>query len=252
MQGYNEEFAYVYAMRWSFFARDVAPRIRAFYERSRTGAHRGKVLDLACGTGELAAYMLEHGYEVIGLDLSPAMLIHARERTRTYVEQGKARFVEGDAADYSLGEQVDLALSTFDALNHLPDLKALRGCFASTYTALSAGGWFIFDLNTRLGLNRWSSINIQEDDDLVLITRGVVAHAEGRAYTQISGFLQQEDGHYKRFGEVVYNTMFDLADVETALKDHGFRHVHFAEAQALDKPLTDPERYGRVFVLAQK
>ncbi len=250
MQGYNEGFAYVYAMRWTFFARDVAPRIRDFYERK--GNHEKTVLDLACGTGELATYLLDHDYEVIGLDLSPAMLIHAREKARAYVREGKARFLEGDAADYVLDQQVGLVVSTFDALNHLADMEALTGCFASTFNALTTGGWFIFDLNTRLGLNRWSSIDVQEDDDLVLITRGVVMHEEGRAYTQISGFLQQEDGLYNRFSEVVYNTIFDLADVEAALRDEGFRHVHFAQGEALDKPVMEPESYGRIFVIAQK
>jgi SAM-dependent methyltransferase len=252
MQGYNEEFAYIYAMRWNFFAREVAPRIRAFYEGTPMGSRQKTVLDLACGTGELAAYLLEHGYRVIGLDLSPAMLVHARENTRAYVDTGTARFIEGDAANYSLDEPVGLVVSTFDALNHLPNWEALKRCFASTFDALTTGGWFIFDLNTRLGLNRWGSINIQEDDDLVLITRGVVAHDEGRAYTQISGFLQQDDGLYKRFSEVVYNTIFDLAAVKAALNEKGFRHVHFAQPQALDESLTDPEDYGRIFVIAQK
>ena len=239
-------------MRWTFFARDVAPRIRAFYEQTPAGRHRKTVLDLACGSGDLAAYLLEHGYTVIGLDLSPAMLIHAQEKTAAYVEKGRARFIEGDAANYVLDEQVGLVISTFDALNHLPDLEALKGCFASTFDALADEGWFIFDLNTRMGLNRWASINIQEDEDLVLITRGLVAHDEGRAYTQISGFLRQEDGLYKRFSEVVYNTIFDLEDVETSLRDAGFRHVHLAQAEALDEPVRDPELYGRIFIVAQK
>jgi SAM-dependent methyltransferase len=252
MQGYGEGFANIYAMRWNFFARDVAPRIRAFYEGTQMATLNNTVLDLACGTGDLAVYLLEHGYKVIGLDLSPAMLGHAREKAMRYVEQGKARFIEGNAADYVLDEQVGLVISTFDALNHLPDLDALAGCFSSTLNVLKTGGWFIFDLNTTLGLNRWASMNVQEDEDLVLITRGVVAHEEWRAYTQISGFLRQDDGLYTRFSEVVYNTIFSLTDVEAALRDKGFRHVHFAHADALDKPVTDPENYGRIFVVAQK
>jgi SAM-dependent methyltransferase len=252
MQGYSEGFAHIYAMRWTYFAREVAPKIRAFYELTHTGRHNKTALDLACGSGDLAAYLLEHGYSVIGLDLSPAMLMHAREKTAAYVKKGRARFIEGDAGNYVLDEQVGLVVSTFDALNHLPDLETLKGCFASTFDTLTNEGWFIFDLNTRLGLNRWGSINIQEDKDLVLITRGVVAHEEGRAYTQISGFLQQDDGLYKRFSEIVYNTIFDLGAVEAALREAGFRHVHFAQADALDEPVNDPELYGRIFVVAQK
>ena len=99
MQGYSEGFAAIYSMRWTFFARDVAPRIRAFYEATPTAARNRKVLDLACGTGDLALYLLEQGYEVIGLDLSPAMLAVARSKAEAYIAQGTARFVEGNAAN---------------------------------------------------------------------------------------------------------------------------------------------------------
>ncbi len=252
MQAYGEAFAYIYNMRWTHFASAMAPRIRAFYESTPIAQRSRKLLDLACGTGQLAVYFLEAGYEVIGMDLSPAMLEHARENAAAYVEQGKARFVYGDAADFTLEERFGLVVSTFDALNHLPDDETLAGCFESTYQALLPKGWFIFDLNTRFGLRRWGGINVQDEEDLVLITRGVVAEEEGRAYTQISGFLRQDDGLYKRFGEVAYNTIFDLADVAATLEESGFRSVHFAGPQALDTPLDEPEAHGRVFIIAQK
>ncbi|MGC9521668.1 MAG: class I SAM-dependent methyltransferase [Anaerolineae bacterium] len=252
MQAYGEGFAYIYNMRWTHFASAVAPNIRTFYESTDIAQRSRKLLDLACGTGQLAVYFLEAGYDVVGLDLSPAMLKHARENAAAYVERGVARFVHGDAADFTLDEQFGLVVSTFDALNHLPDEDALAGCFTSTYEALLPDGWFIFDLNTRFGLRRWGGISVQDEEDLVLITRGVVAEEEGRAYTQISGFLRRDDGLYRRFSEVAYNTIFDLADVAAMLKKAGFRRAHFAGSQALDEPLDEPEARGRVFVVAQR
>ncbi|MGC9469103.1 MAG: class I SAM-dependent methyltransferase [Anaerolineae bacterium] len=252
MQGYGEGFAEIYNIRWTHFVSEAAPRIKAFYEETEIGLHNRKLLDLACGTGQLAIYFLDHGYEVVGLDLSPAMLVHARKNAEAYIQEGRARFIEADAADYNLKEQFGLVTSTFDALNHLPDMNALTGCFRSTHKAVAPGGWFIFDLNTRFGLRRWAGISIQEEEDLVLITRGVVVEEEDRAYTQISGFLKREDGLYKRFSEVAYNTIFDLDSVDATLRDTGFEHVHFARFHDLATPLEDPEAYGRVFIVAQK
>src|SRR5688572_13640084 len=39
-----------------------------------------RMLDLACGTGTLALMQAEAGWEVIGLDASPAMLAEARRK----------------------------------------------------------------------------------------------------------------------------------------------------------------------------
>ena len=252
MQAYGDDFAAIYNMRWTHFARQVAPRILVFYEDALPAQAHHRVLDLACGTGQLAVYFLEHGYDVVGLDLSSAMLDHARAHAQAYIEAGRARFMEADAADFTLDGRFGLVISTFDALNHLPDFTALESCFRSVHAVLVPDGWFIFDLNTRLGLRRWAGITVQEEEDLVLITRGVVVEEEGRAFTQISGFLRQEDGRYKRFGQVAYNTIFDLADVADALREIGFRQVHFAVQNALGTPLEDPEAYGRVFVVARR
>jgi len=257
MQGYSEGFAAIYNMRWNYFAAAAAPRILALYEQTDLSQHLKRLLDLACGNGRLALFFLEQGYDVVGLDLSPAMLVHARENvreqgTRDFIAGGRARFVEANAASYQLDETFGLVTSTFDALNHLPDMDALRGCFRSTAKVLAPGGLFVFDLNTRHGLQRWAGMNVQDEEDLVLITRGVVVEDEHRAYTQISGFLRQENGLYKRFNQVAYNSIFALDEVATALAEAGFASSHFAQAQALDVPVEDPERYGRVFIVARR
>ena len=257
MQGYSEGFAAIYNMRWNAFASAAAPRIIALYEQTALSHHVKRLLDLACGTGLLMLAFLERGYDAVGLDLSPAMLAHARENvraqgTRDLLATGQARFVEGDAAGFTLDATFGLVTSTFDALNHLPDMDALRGCFRSVFRVLEPDGLFVFDLNTRFGLQRWAGMNVQDEEDLVLITRGVVVDDEKRAYTQISGFLHQENGLYKRFNQVAYNSIFVMDEVASALVEAGFAHTYFAQPQALDVPVDDPETYGRVFVIARK
>jgi ubiquinone/menaquinone biosynthesis C-methylase UbiE len=42
-----------------------------------------RVLDLACGTGTLALILADAGWQVIGIDRSPAMLAIARNRAQT-------------------------------------------------------------------------------------------------------------------------------------------------------------------------
>lgn len=250
MQAYGPLFAQVYNQRWSGFARQVAPRILDFYSDTPVANTNKSILDLGCGTGQLAAYFLENGYEVVGVDASEHMLQHARENARSFVEAGQASFVQGDVADIHLRGQFGLVVSTFDTLNHLPDLDALIGCFRCVYSVST--GFFVFDLNTRVGLNRWNNIQIDDSDEMLIITRGIYDGVSDRAWTRISGFLKREDGAFDRFDETVFNTVFELARVRDELLRAGWDEVYFARVQDLRTPIDEPEREGRVFVVASK
>lgn len=174
MQAYSQGFARVYNTRWAGFARQVAPLILDFYAATASGQENKDILDLCCGTGQLAVHFLEKGYRVVGLDLSEHMLHHARENARAYIESGQARFIQGDASDFTLDESFGLIVATFDSLNHLENEEALRRCFQCAEAAAVGEGYFIFDLNTRSGLRRWNSIQVDESsEDALIITRGI-------------------------------------------------------------------------------
>lgn len=253
MQTYNPAFAKVYNLRWGGFAAGVAPRLRDFFAATPLGQSGCReVLDLCCGTGVSSLPFLEQGYHVTGLDLSPAMLEFARHNAAGYVELGAARFAQGDAADYTLDRPVGLVFSLYDALNHLPDMQALRRCFECTYQAVLPGGYFIFDLNTRQGLRKWSGVQVQEDEELFLFTRGVFGPQAEHAYTQITGFLRREDGLYERFEQIAYNLALEMDTVRQALLESGWSAIHCAAGTDLGTPLPDPEQPGRVFFVAQK
>ncbi len=253
-QAYNRTFPRAYNRFWSAFANEHAPRILDFYERVGVGdgpADR-QVLDVCCGTGQLAERFLSHGYHVTGIDLSQAMLEMARENCAPYVAAGQARFIQADASNFALDATFGLVVSTYDALNHLPGFDALAGCFRSVFRALAPGGWFIFDLNTRGGLRRWNNIRIIEMEDMVVIDRGICDGQSDRAYTLMTGFLRNADGLYERFEQFAYNSIFDLAQVKAALLDTGFQMGHFARGQDLHTPVEEPEREERIFILARR
>jgi SAM-dependent methyltransferase len=251
MQAYGPGFAQVYNKRWINFARQVAPYLLDFYAQSDQASSHRSVLDLCCGTGQVARYFLEREYQVVGLDLSAAMLHYARENTQPYLVSGQARFVQADATNFTLPDRFGLVISTFDALNHLPDLTALRQCFAAV--AAVCDGYFLFDLNTRVGLRRWNSIEVDDSrDDMTIVNHGIYDVTSDRAWLKVTGFVRNGEGLYERFEQTVYNTIFAMSDVKTLLLETGWREVYFARRQDLQTPLTDPEQEGRVFIVAQK
>lgn len=252
MQAYNPSFARVYNLRWSNFALNAAPRLRAYYESTPLGQENYNLLDLCCGTGQLALHFLDNGYKVLGLDLSAAMLEYARENTAPYIVGGQARFLQADAANFELDEHFGLVLSTFDALNHLPDFSALKGCFLSVYPVLEDGGQFIFDLNTTEGLRRWTGLAVEDSPELMLVNRALYDEASQKAFSRISGFALNSEGLYERFEEITYEVAFDLQAVKEGLFETGFRSVRFSRLQDLSAPIDQPERESRIFILAEK
>jgi SAM-dependent methyltransferase len=250
MQAYGSVFSKVYNLRWQNFAQQAATCIRSYYETIPGLPHT--LLDIACGTGQLALHFLENGYRVTGIDLSDSMLAFAKENAAIYTETGQAHWVQADAAHFSVDGHFGLITSTYDALNHLPDLDALAGCFRSVKKVIEPNGVFIFDLNTLAGLHSgWAGINVVDTEELVLITRGLVDEAHGKAFTNISGCLRAEDGRYDRFSEVMYNTIFRMTDVVELLHQTGFTQITQAGLTTLAQPLDDPEAARRVFFVVQ-
>jgi SAM-dependent methyltransferase len=253
MQAYGKGFARVYNLLWTGFAAQVSPLIYDFYLQQAGAEDRRILLDVCCGTGQLASYFLQQDFTVTGLDLSEHMLVYAKENNKSYVEKGQAIFIQGDASNFTLEQRFGLVVSTFDALNHLPDEPALNGCFHSVFQVLMEGGWFIFDLNTCEGLRRWNGCVVDDSNpQAVIINRGLYLPQEKRSWTNITGFFLEENGFYARFDEIAYNTIFKMDWVVQALLDNGFRKAYPARLSDLTQPIETPEKEKRAFFVAQK
>jgi SAM-dependent methyltransferase len=253
MQAYSPGFAKVYNMRFGDFARAVAPRIRAYFETTVVGQSGNRMLlDVCCGAGHLALHFLTNGYQVIGIDLSPSMLEFARQNAASYVDNRQVRFFETDAVQFGVDRPIGLAVSTYESMNYLPDMNALAGCFRSTYQAVVSGGSFVFDLNTRQGLRRWTALNIQDSDELTMVMGGVYDEQQNRAYNRLFGFLRLDNGKYERFEETIFNTAFGLTAVRNSLLEAGWQVVRFCRITDLNTPLDEPEKENRVWVVAMK
>jgi SAM-dependent methyltransferase len=252
-QAYQSGFAKAYQLRWGSFAMKVAPAIQSYYESTTSRLDNRDILDVCCGTGILAHHFLENGYSVTGIDLSQPMLDYAIKNNQTFVDAGKAIFYKADARNFHLRKSFGLVVSTFDALNHLENEAELFQCFQCVYQHTSSDGIFIFDLNTAVGLNRWSSIHVDDTDpEIFLVNQGFLDQERGRAWMHITGFIRQENGSYERFEETAFNTIFLLEAVRLSLIKAGFSTVYFSLSKDLSIPVDAPELESRIFVIAQR
>ena len=77
-------------------------------EEKLKGRKKGRVLDVGCGGGFFSILLAKAGYDVVGIDLSPAMI---EEATRLASDMGaSAKFAVMDA------EALDFAEGTFDVV----------------------------------------------------------------------------------------------------------------------------------------
>ena len=155
---YNN-FAWVYNKHWGNQFLEIVLAVLEKLAQPHLPSN-ASILDLCCGTGQLAQALTEHGYQVTGLDISKEMLRIARKNVPN------TKFILEDARTFVLPATYHLAVSAFDSLNHILILEELTTVFRNVYAALQKEGLFLFDLNMEEGFKKnWhGTFTIVEED----------------------------------------------------------------------------------------
>ena len=157
---YRDDLAHIHDAGFGGFARHAAPFA---LELLKAGdIRRGQVVEFGCGSGIVAAALTRAGYDVLGFDISRAMVEIARQRAPT------ADIRHGSFLAAKLPPCV-LVLAIGEIFNYLFDkhnTKArLRKVFRAVHKALLPGGLFVFDvaLVGRVPEGRRRSYTVGED-----------------------------------------------------------------------------------------
>lgn len=120
----------------------------------------GTLLDIGCGTGNLAIEFAKRGYDVVATDLSEEMLNIVDYRA-------KEEEVEIEIAIYDMLDpidfQFDIVIASMDVINHLSDLEDVEFGFTNIYNSISDNGVFIFDVLSVEFIDAFDGYT--EDDD---------------------------------------------------------------------------------------
>ena len=125
-------------------ARKAAGIVHPHPSAKNAGRMGHPVLELACGTGRLTIPIARSGVEIVGLDLSPSMLVHARRKAES--ASVAIEFVEDDCRSFDLGRKFALIFMAFNSMQHLYDYESLSALFGNVRKHLAEDGRFVFDV----------------------------------------------------------------------------------------------------------
>ena len=210
-----------------------------------------KLLDCACGTGNLSFELAKQGLEVVGVDLSDLMIAEAKAKSAGVHFDLKARFARADLADFDLTESFDSATCLYDSLNYILDADKLQSAFGQIADHLCEGGVFVFDLNAVFAFeaNLFSQSNRNPRKLLHYDWKATFDH-ESRICTVAMQFKRiLRDGSVQIFHETHRERAYEREDIEVMLEATGWDLLHTFDAYTMNRPHDRSERW---FFVARK
>lgn len=246
MNSYNE-FAEVYDL----FMEDVDYKAWCRYIEDifiLYGIKPERILDTACGTGNITIPLALSGYEMWGLDLSEDMLSIAESKART--EKQKIRFLNQDMTQMDLKENFGAVLCMCDGVNYIHDEEGLMDYFSLVYKNLDKKGIFIFDISSYskirciLGNNTF----YEEKNNKHYIWNNNFDEASETIEMDLVFFIPQ-GSLYKKFEEQHVQKAHKSEYLTELIKKAGFEDIKVFGDFSFNKP---DENSERIFFAAMK
>ncbi len=188
-----------------------------FIEDSLGVAQGAMVLDLACGTGRHAIELSRRGYNVVGFDLSLAMLARAADEAAERAAQ--LNFVQGDMREMTFDEMFDGIYCWSTSFGFFEEEKNAN-VISRVHRALKKGGQFLLDVVNRDYVARQSpSLVWFEGDGAICMDEMQIDWITSRM--KIKRTMMIDDG---RSREIEFSMrLYALHELGKLLHDAGFR-----------------------------
>ena len=159
--------------------------------------------ELACGTGTIASYLQNKGFQVSGSDLSPDMLRLAYQKNKNLC------LFQGDMTSLIPLTDLHLILLMFDSINYLSDYEQIAQLLFHAAKALHPEGLFIFDISTYSNCieNFDQFINTTEKPDYYFIHTSDYDQFKNKQITQLQIF-SKHNHLFKRYSETHNQSVF--------------------------------------------
>jgi SAM-dependent methyltransferase len=215
--GYGADLAYIHNAGFGGFATNAAAELVTLLARYKIDS--GLVVDLGCGGGILAEAVVAAGFDVLGIDRSPAMIKLCRGRAPA----GEFRcgsFVDTElpacVAVTAIGEVLNYLFDTRNTPRQLPAL------FRRVYDALQPGGLFLFDVATPGRVPGGRRQGCSEGDDWACLFAAEEDRKRRILTRRITSFRRVGPA-YRRESEIHRLHLHLPAELKRELRKIGFR-----------------------------
>jgi SAM-dependent methyltransferase len=154
--------------QWAARIQDDVP----FYV-ARAQRASGPVVELGVGTGRIAIPIARAGQDVIGVDVSGAMLTEAERRAAQAGVAERLTLLEGDMRTFVSDPPVELVICPFRAFLHMLTIEDQFAALASIHASLRPGGRFIVNFFVPDPL-------LQVEQDGIKVSHGEFVDERGR------------------------------------------------------------------------
>ena len=213
-----------------------------FFERlfEREGVKPSLVLDLACGTGSLTRILAQRGYDMIGADASPEMLMQALQNTLDC--EPRPLLLNQRMEELDLYGAVDACLCCLDSVNYVTEPEALQTAFERVHTFLNPDGLFVFDINMPAKLRGLDGqVFLDETDDTYCVWRTEFDEKKRLCYYGMDIF-RLEGEHWQRSFEEHIEYAYEPAELQQWLAEAGFTRIRSYGDRVLRAPKEAEQR----------
>ena len=213
------------------------------------GVSDGLVLELGCGTGSMTELLAKAGYDMIGVDIAEDMLelaVEKREKSGLDI-----LYLLQDMREFELYGTVRAVVSVCDSMNYITEEEDLLQVFRLVNNYLDPGGMFLFDLNT---LYKYETLlgdsTIAENrEECSFIWENYYDSEEQINEYDLTLFIEEEDGLYRKYEEVHYQRAYELDRIKALIAEAGLELVAVYDAFTQEAPKEESER---VYFLARE
>ncbi|MCK4956415.1 MAG: 4-hydroxythreonine-4-phosphate dehydrogenase PdxA [Candidatus Cloacimonetes bacterium] len=172
-----------------------------------------KILELACGTANIASLLTEQGFQVDASDLAPEMLKIAAKKK--YVPN----LYYANMLDEIKTGKYELILLLFDSLNYLSSIEEVSTLLTNTHKALQKNGMFIFDITTiKNSIDNFDGfVNLEDSIDQYIIHQSDLDKESNIQTTELT-FFTKKGFNFSRADEIHKQTIFSIKKLKEVIK----------------------------------
>jgi ubiquinone/menaquinone biosynthesis C-methylase UbiE len=240
MTVYEREFAAYYDLFYADKPYDREVEVADRLIRENLEGPAGRLLDIACGTGQHAIRFAARGWTVVGVDSSADMLRRAREKSN-----GAVFFVEQDMRQLQLQEEpFDAAVCLFDSIGYGITNDAIVSTLSGIRRHLRQGGLLVLEFwHAAAMLRAHDELRVREweapDATVLRVSRTALDVEAQLARVEYSVTVMDRDGAYRRWSEVHRNRYFLVQEMALILQTAAFEPVRWLAGFDLSAPIDE-------------